>query len=299
MDGFIITNSLSGGTGSGFTSLLLEQLTEDYANQAKFSFSVYPNVEWNGTKPKEVLNSVLALSHLTNNSDVNVFFDNEALNKVCKHKFKLNKPSLNEYNSLIGSYMACLTATLRNKAELGSGFREIITNLVPFSNMNYVYGCISEAKGELDVEEQTKALFSAENQFLTTDQDETRYISGYLSYQGVDFNVGGVNNAIKSLKTKDLIRFVDSSRFGFKLSLLNTKPSGSELMKDSKGLICSAVNSTAMCSTFNKLKRNFVDLVGNNKELVQTYMDQDLDDNELDEAMHQIGVMENLYKNLD
>jgi hypothetical protein len=54
-----------------------------------------------------------------------------------------------------------------------------------------------------------------------------------------------------------------------------------------------------MGKTFSKLKSNFVDLVNGDKDVVQTYLSDDLDDNELNEAVDQISNMENLYKNLN
>lgn len=40
--GFLVFHSFGGGTGSGFTSLLMERLSVDYGKKAKLEFSVYP-----------------------------------------------------------------------------------------------------------------------------------------------------------------------------------------------------------------------------------------------------------------
>jgi len=40
--GFLIFHSFGGGTGSGFTSLLMERLSVDYGKKSKLEFSVYP-----------------------------------------------------------------------------------------------------------------------------------------------------------------------------------------------------------------------------------------------------------------
>ena len=42
LQGFLIFRSFGGGTGSGFTSLLMERLSVDYGNKSKLEFSVYP-----------------------------------------------------------------------------------------------------------------------------------------------------------------------------------------------------------------------------------------------------------------
>ena len=40
--GFLIFHSFGGGTGSGFTSLLMERLSVDYGKKSKLEFSIYP-----------------------------------------------------------------------------------------------------------------------------------------------------------------------------------------------------------------------------------------------------------------
>jgi hypothetical protein len=42
LQGFLIFHSFGGGTGSGFTSLLMERLSVDYGKKAKLEFSIYP-----------------------------------------------------------------------------------------------------------------------------------------------------------------------------------------------------------------------------------------------------------------
>ncbi len=42
LQGFLIFHSFGGGTGSGFTSLLMERLSVDYGKKAKLEFIVYP-----------------------------------------------------------------------------------------------------------------------------------------------------------------------------------------------------------------------------------------------------------------
>lgn len=42
LQGFILFRSFGGGTGSGFTTLLLQRLCQDYGRRAKMEFGVYP-----------------------------------------------------------------------------------------------------------------------------------------------------------------------------------------------------------------------------------------------------------------
>jgi tubulin alpha len=42
LQGFIIFHAFGGGTGSGFTSLLMDKLVIDYAKKSKLEFVIYP-----------------------------------------------------------------------------------------------------------------------------------------------------------------------------------------------------------------------------------------------------------------
>jgi tubulin alpha len=42
LQGFLVFHSFGGGTGSGFTSLLMERLSIDYGKKAKLEFAIYP-----------------------------------------------------------------------------------------------------------------------------------------------------------------------------------------------------------------------------------------------------------------
>lgn len=42
LQGFIVFHSFGGGTGSGFTSLLMETLSIEYGKKPKLTFSIYP-----------------------------------------------------------------------------------------------------------------------------------------------------------------------------------------------------------------------------------------------------------------
>lgn len=48
LEGFFIFHSMGGGTGSGFTSLLMEHLTAEYGKKHKLQFIIYPSprVRW-------------------------------------------------------------------------------------------------------------------------------------------------------------------------------------------------------------------------------------------------------------
>ena len=42
LQGFLVFHSFGGGTGSGFSSLLMERLSVDYGKKSKLEFAIYP-----------------------------------------------------------------------------------------------------------------------------------------------------------------------------------------------------------------------------------------------------------------
>ena len=43
LEGFMIHNSVGGGTGGGFGSLLLERLSEEYEKKIKVTVNIFPS----------------------------------------------------------------------------------------------------------------------------------------------------------------------------------------------------------------------------------------------------------------
>lgn len=63
LQGFLVFHSFGGGTGSGFTSMLMERLSIDYGKKAKLEFVIYPAPQVS-TAVVEPYNSIL-MTHTT------------------------------------------------------------------------------------------------------------------------------------------------------------------------------------------------------------------------------------------
>jgi tubulin alpha len=78
---FLIKNILiSGGTGSGFTSLLMERLSVDYGKKSKLEFAVYPAPQIS-TAVVEPYNSILTTHTTLEHSDCAFMVDNGSYKK--------------------------------------------------------------------------------------------------------------------------------------------------------------------------------------------------------------------------
>merc|ERR1711959_597833 len=92
LQGFMMFNTVGGGTGSGLGSLLLERLSVDYGKKSKIAFCCYPSPQVS-TAVVEPYNAVLATHSLLEHTDVAVMLDNEALYDICRRCLDIERPT--------------------------------------------------------------------------------------------------------------------------------------------------------------------------------------------------------------
>src|SRR5206468_6199592 len=92
LQGFLVFHSFGGGTGSGFTSLLMERLSNEYGKKSKLEFAVYPAPQVS-TAVVEPYNSVLTTHSTLEHSDCAFMVDNEAIFDICRKNIGVDYPS--------------------------------------------------------------------------------------------------------------------------------------------------------------------------------------------------------------
>ena len=141
LQGFLIFHSFGGGTGSGFTSLLMERLSVDYGKKSKLEFAIYPAPQI-ATAVVEPYNSILTTHTTLEHSDCAFMVDNEAIYDICRRNLDIERPTYTNLNRLIGQIVSSITASLRFDGALNvdlTEFQVAITYelnyfLVPSSN---------------------------------------------------------------------------------------------------------------------------------------------------------------------
>lgn len=81
LQGFQLTHSLGGGTGSGMGTLLISKIREEFPDRMMATFSVVPSPKVSDTVT-EPYNATLSIHQLVENSDETFCIDNEALCKL-------------------------------------------------------------------------------------------------------------------------------------------------------------------------------------------------------------------------
>jgi len=93
LQGFQLTHSLGGGTGSGMGTLLISKIREEYPDRIMNTYSVVPSPKVSDTVV-EPYNATLSVHQLVENTDETYCIDNEALYDICFRTLKLTTPHL-------------------------------------------------------------------------------------------------------------------------------------------------------------------------------------------------------------
>jgi len=100
LQGFVVYHSFSGGTGSGFTSYLLERLHEDYNKLTKIQFGILGS-EQLSSMTVEPINTVLGMHNMIETSQVCFLFDNQSMYDIAMWNLDIYKPAFTNLNRLI------------------------------------------------------------------------------------------------------------------------------------------------------------------------------------------------------
>ncbi|CAD8098730.1 unnamed protein product [Paramecium sonneborni] len=287
LQGFQLTHSLGGGTGSGFGTLLLSKLQEDYFDKIFQSYSVFPLEEY--------YNTAITVNHLIENCSQCISIDNEALYKICMNKLKLKNICYEDLNNIISALMSGTTCSLRFPNQLNSSLRQLSVNLILFKSINLLYlfrDCISLQLHMLlqllNTVYLIDQMFDPQNQFCAIHCKQGRYQTGACLFRG-QFSSFELENQMMQFLKKNHQKLVQNLPNNLNISQCNVSQ---------KGLVNSGTfigNTTAIKQMFKRIYNNFQAIL-KRKAFLHWYINEGMDELEFIEAGQNIQNLISEYQ---
>jgi len=282
LQGFQITHSLGGGTGSGMGTLLIAKIREEYPDRIMCTFSVFPSPKVSDTVV-EPYNATLSIHQLVENADEVMVIDNEALYDICFRTLKLTTPTYGDLNHLVSAGMSGVTCGLRFPGQLNGDLRKLAVNLIPFPRLHFfmigfapLTARSSQEYRNTTVAELTTQMFDAKNMMCAADPRHGKYLTASALFRG-KMSSKEVDEQMVNVQNKNSSYFVEWIPNNIKSSICNISPKNLAMAVTFLG------NSTSIMEMFKRVIEQFT-LMFRRKAFLHWYTGEGMDEMEFTEA---------------
>uniref|UniRef100_A0A2H1VXQ4 Tubulin beta chain n=1 Tax=Spodoptera frugiperda TaxID=7108 RepID=A0A2H1VXQ4_SPOFR len=294
LQGFQLTHSLGGGTGSGMGTLLLSKIREEFPDRIMNTFSVVPS-----PKVSEVVlepyNATLSVHQLVENTDMSFCIDNEALYNICFRTLRLASPSYGDLNHLISLTMSGVTTCLRFPGQLNADLRKLAVNMVPFPRLHFFMPGFAPltARNSFNFRAQTvpelmSQMFNSQNMMTAADPRHGRYLTVATIFRG-RMSMKEVDEQILSIQNKNSSYFVEWIPNNLKVAVCDIPPRGLKMSATFMG------NSTAIQEIFKRISEQFTAMF-RRKAFLHWYTGEGMDEMEFTEAASNMADLISEYQ---
>ncbi|GAM27371.1 hypothetical protein SAMD00019534_105460 [Acytostelium subglobosum LB1] len=282
LQGFQVTHSIGGGTGSGLGTLLIARIREDYPDRMMCTFSVVPSpkVSLAVTEP---YNATLSVHQLVENADEVMCIDNEALHTICSKTLKLAQPTYGDLNKLISTVMSGVTCCLRFPGQLNSDLRKLAVNLIPFPRLHFfmvsfapLFSSAQASYNRFSVADLTAQMFDPSNMMAASDPRNGKYLTASALFRGKIYTKE-VDEAMLSIQNKQSQHFVEWIPNNIKSSICDVPPVGLPMSATFIG------NSTSIQELFTRVSSQFTKMF-RRKAFLHPYLNEGMEELEFTEA---------------
>jgi len=294
LQGFQLTHSLGGGTGSGMGTLLISKIREEYPDRIMNTFSVVPSPKVSDTVV-EPYNATLSVHQLVENTDETYCIDNEALYDICFRTLKLTTPTYGDLNHLVSATMSGVTTCLRFPGQLNADLRKLAVNMVPFPRLHFFMPGFapltsrgSQQYRALTVPELTQQVFDAKNMMAACDPRHGRYLTVAAVFRG-QMSMKEVDEQMLNVQNKNSSYFVEWIPNNVKTAVCDIPPRGLKMAVTFIG------NSTAIQELFKRISEQFMAMF-RRKAFLHWYTGEGMDETEFTEAESNMNDLVSEYQ---
>lgn len=294
LQGFQMTHSLGGGTGSGMGTLLLSKIKEEFPDRMIMTYSVFPSANVSDTVT-EPYNTTLSVNQLLENVDEVVVLDNEALYNICTQSLNLKTPSFSDMNELVSKAMSGITACLRYPGQLNSDLRKLAVNLIPFPRLHFFmtgYAPLTNNANSVfrqySVAELTSQQFDAKNMMCACDPRCGRYLTAAAIFRG-NVATRDVDECMREIHQRYAPYFVEWIPNNITTSVSSVAPAGSPMATTFLG------NSTAIQKVFQRVSEQF-EVMFRRRAYLYWFTSEGMDEMEFTEASSNLADLITEYQ---
>ncbi|KAH6581218.1 hypothetical protein BASA61_009176 [Batrachochytrium salamandrivorans] len=261
LQSFFLIGSMGGGTGSGLGSYLIGLLEDQFPSVYRFVSTIIPSP--NDDVVTSPYNSVLSLHKMAQSADCVLPVDNQSLsaiyerilarsegghqgrrkgsaltdNSALAYTGKIKNVTLNKkgdafdtMNNLVANLLLNMTSSMRFEGAMNVDINDIVTNLVPFPQLKYLFSSMTPLYALTDIRIQPRSLdqmftdaFSRESQLVCADPKSSVYLASALIVRGA-VEISDMRRNIDRMRKT--LRFVPWNADGWKTGLCDVPPIG-------------------------------------------------------------------------
>lgn len=207
MQGFQLNHSLGGGTGSGFTSLIMQKVSDEYPDRIIQNFSIMPSTYVTDVVV-EPYNFVLTMEEMMRSGDGVFVIDNQSLYRKCFEIFNMSTPTYSDLNYLVSWGMSDLTTCLRYPDQVNSSMRKLNQFLTPLPKMKFFTLGVGPLRygpfkyGSSSTLDLVKQLLSQQNMLCEFDPQIGQCLAGFTQFRGKQ-NLKEISSALEQVTNPD------------------------------------------------------------------------------------------------
>ncbi|XP_008186957.1 tubulin alpha-2 chain [Acyrthosiphon pisum] len=267
LQGIAVFRSISGGTGSGMGSRIIETIRNTYPNKTIIDLNVCSSSEFSDIIV-EPYNTALTTHHVLDVVNCSLLFDNKSIYDICGSKLDLLQPTFANINSIVALVTSGITSSLRFEGSMMRNISELLANLIPQPRLHFPlisYAPITNCARSISSASTQSAMmsFDSDYQMIKIDPRLGKYLSICMMFRG-NLKPTNINTTIAFLQREKTIPVTHNMNSPlFKFGLCNLLP----IAVPESGIFAASTATTTLCNN-TIIKQYWMNTMNNYNKLL-------------------------------